>query len=207
MSSRRTTPLPSATLDALVVAYHARSLTERALAHSIGTTHPHVGRIMLGRSRPSKILAARIGVALGLPDEFTSLMVSQSSMVGRKMRHSDGFDGTVLTGTTPCPLTLAYTHSLMLVAFNAAGAHDAGREFDLAHRLWSIGLIPAMGRPDTISGGALDPWHEFREGFGTDPLVVWEGDPKPPSSIPLDDTLEFILSIPDEAVVRCSHHV
>lgn len=207
MSSLRTIPLPPATLTPLVIVYRARGLVERTLASSIGTTHPHVGRIMSGKSRPSMILAGRIGVALGLPEEFISLMVSQSSTVGRKMRFSNGFADTVLAGSTPCPRTSAYALSLMHHAFDTVGEFEIGRKFSDAHGLWSIGVVPAMGSPETISGKALDPWHEFNTGFDIDPLIVWEGDPKPPHMMSSDATLEFISSIPSEAVVRCTHHV
>ena len=202
-----TIPLPPATLKALVTVYHARGLSARRLSSAIGTMHPHTGRIIAGKSRPSQILAARIGIALNLPDEFTTLMVSQSSTLGRKMRHPDGFKDTTLVGVTPCPVTMAHARDQMADAFNVAGEFALAKEFELTYRLWSIGLVPVMGGVEVIQGGALDPWREFGDGFETDPLIVWEGPPKAPRSLLPADVPEFISSIPRESVVRCSHHV
>jgi len=212
MSSKRkrtytpTYPLPPATLLPLTMVYRARGLTERTLSSAIGTTHPHVGRIMAGKSRPSVVLAQRIGIALDLPPEFTALMMSQSSTVGRKMRHPDGFDRTALAGADPCPVILARSRELMRQALDVAGQFDLGREFEVSYRLWSVGLVPAMGTPEAVVGGALDPWGEFNDGFDIDPLIVWDGSPKPPHGLPAADLPEFIVSIDRESVVRCSHH-
>jgi hypothetical protein len=201
----QTVPLPPATLKALAFVYHSRRLSERRLASSIGTTHPHVGRIMKGLSRPSQVLAVRLGEALMLPSEFTGMMVAQSSTLGRKMIHPDGFEGVTVAGTHPCPLDEAHGMYLMHEAL------EAHREFGLAkdlfndHAVGSIGLVPSMGAPELIHGLSLDPWHEFSP-LDSTPIVVWRGPPKAPQSLTAMDAFEFIDAIDPESVVRCTHH-
>lgn len=203
----QTVPLPPLTLAALVYAYHARGLSHRRLASSIGTTHPHVGRIMAGLSRPSVILAERIGYALDLPPEFTALMMTQSSKVGRKMRHGDEFEGTPApVGDEPCPVSMAHARSLMFAAMMGAGFQDMAHEFKAAYALHTVGVVPAMGGGLLWFGSLLDPWHEF-EAAHVSPLLVWAGEPTPPPSAPsLAELGEFIASVPHAAVIRCAHH-
>lgn len=202
----QTVPLPPRTLAALVYVYHARGLSTRRLASSIGTTHPHVGRIMAGVSRPSVMLAERIGYALDLPPEFTALMMTQSSKVGRKMRHGDEFEGTPApVGDTPCPIAMAHARALMCAAMMDAGFHDMAREFESTYALHTVAVLPAMGGSMMWSESLLDPWGEF-EAAHTTPLLVWAGDPKPPSEDTLADLGEFIASVPYAAVIHCGCH-
>jgi transcriptional regulator with XRE-family HTH domain len=202
-----TVPLPPATLEALTFVYHARRLSERRLASSIGTTHPHVGRIMAGKSRPSRILANRLSIALDLPLEFNDMMMDQSSNLGRKMRRDDGFDMSLApVGDTPCPHDEAHGNLLMWRALEAAHEFESSKAFYEEHRLNAVGFVPAMGGAETVDGYALDPWHEFKTGFDSDPLIVWRGTPKAPRTLGHLTVLEFISTIPPEHVVRCSHH-
>lgn len=211
MSSKdhaETTPLPAPTLEALSFVYHSRALSERRLASSIGTTHPHVGRIMAGKSRPSRVLASRLGEALMLPDEFTAMVVEQSSTLGRKMRRPDGFDMPLApVGETPCPVDAAHGAYLMYEALEAAHEFEAAKALFETYAVGSIGLVPSMGAPDLIFGLSLDPWHEFGTGFSSTPLVAWRGPPKVPQSLTAQGAFEFIDTIDPESVVRCSHHV
>lgn len=207
MVHAQTVPLPPATLEALAFVYHARCLSERRLASSIGTTHPHVGRIMSGKSRPSRVLANRLSIALDLPLEFTDMMMDQSSNLGRKMRRDDGFDMSLApVGETPCPHDEAHGNLLMWRALEAAHEFESSKALYEEHRLTAVGLVLAMGGVDIVHGYALDPWHEFKTGFDSDPLVVWRGAPKAPQSMLPATALEFISNIPPEHVVRCFHH-
>jgi hypothetical protein len=199
--------LPPATHAALRHVYDSRGASSRTLASSIGTTYPHVGRIMAGTSRPSVVLAERIGAALSLPDEFTALMMSQSSTLGRKMRVPDGFEGLALCGHSPCPVAACRSRDLMSDAFNAAGEFKQARAFEARYRVWAIGVVPAMGGPEVVQGGALDPWREFNDGFHSDPFVVWDAPDRPPHLATPSAAFEFIASIDPDAVVRCAHHV
>jgi len=203
----QTVPLPDATLHALRRVYRARGLSRRRLASSIGTVHPHVGRIVAGTSRPSRILAERIGVALDLPPEFTALMMEQSSPLGRKMRFPDGFgdvDGPI--GETPCPVEAAACNEDMYRALVVAGWGDLAREFAAREAIQAVGLAPAMGSALVVTGGALDPWGEFKEAGGVGPLLAWRGDPKPPYALSVADLGEFIAGVPADRVIRCVCH-
>lgn len=42
-------------------------MTQRALAKTLGTKHPHINRILSGKTQPSLELADRIADALGMP--------------------------------------------------------------------------------------------------------------------------------------------
>ena len=204
---RASVPLPSETLTALRSVYQARRLSARRLASSIGSAHPHVGRVIAGRSRPSVVLAARMGEAMDLPNEFTALMMEQSSKVGRKMRRPDGFGGVDHpVGETPCPLAMARCNELMHTALVVAGWGAVAREFNDRSAIRTVGIVSAMGDAVVVTGAALDPWSEFNQAGAIGPLVAWRGAPKPPYTVPLAEVGEFIASVPSDVVVRCKCH-
>lgn len=196
-------PLPASTTKALSRVHRLRGLSERRLADAIGTTHPHVGRIMAGKSRPSVILAHRLGIALDLPLGFTILMASQSSTAGRKMRHPDGFDATALVGNTPCPVSLAAAYQLMREAMDIAGEFKEAELFDSRYGLLSVRLLATMGdEPEYVVTRELDPW-DWPVG---DPLIVWRDKTSTLSEVTVGKPFEFIATIDPESVIRCNHH-
>jgi hypothetical protein len=159
---------------------------------------------MSGDSRPSQILATRIGVALDLPDEFTEVLVLESAEGGRKHRYPDGHTTVGAVGSPPCPITKARSYEFMWEAVQRRSVFKAKRLYERAE-LYAIGVAPAMGGGVVYKGSSLDPWSEFKK-VELPPLLVWRGPPKPWGRMSLDNLGEFISTIPPGAVVRCAHH-
>lgn len=210
-----TQPLPDATLGVIRAAAEARGVAHRPLAEAVGTIHTHIGAILRGETRPSKLLASRLLVALDLPFEFADTLIAQSADRGRKMRFGDRHGDTQPVGDDPCPIDRARINGMIE---RAMLAHDPvssrSRISALLDRegLYAVGILPTMSgtvSSSIVSGRSLDPWSEF-DSWDTYPIVVWHTAPNP--SDPNADATwwthlaEFIASIPRHHVISCAHH-